>query len=238
MAFPEESLRQEALLCLIYYRGFRGHSDYRLAARETYRPLAEFFGLSQADLARLAGDQRRSAWEINIQGTRERLAQRGYVQRPPPHGIWKLTSEGVEKARSLASSYAELLPHSESETPRARDLSQPPEPTRVLSQTYRILRDTSLARQIKALYRHRCQLCGSTICLRDRAYVEAHHLRPLGPPHNGPDVAENIICACPNHHVQLDYGALRLSLGGIEQHPSHVVGIEYVTYHNRVICGG
>jgi putative restriction endonuclease len=38
------------------------------------------------------------------------------------------------------------------------------------------------------------------------------HIRPLGAPHNGPDVKENIIiCLCPNHHVLFDSGAITLA---------------------------
>jgi predicted restriction endonuclease len=33
------------------------------------------------------------------------------------------------------------------------------------------------------------------------------HIKGLGKPHNGPDVIENMICLCPNHHEQFDdYG--------------------------------
>jgi putative restriction endonuclease len=33
------------------------------------------------------------------------------------------------------------------------------------------------------------------------------HIKGLGRPHNGPDIIENMICLCPNHHEQFDdYG--------------------------------
>lgn len=38
-------------------------------------------------------------------------------------------------------------------------------------------------------------------------YAEAAHIRALGSPHNGPDVIENVLCLCPNHHVLFDNGA-------------------------------
>jgi hypothetical protein len=43
-------------------------------------------------------------------------------------------------------------------------------------------------------------------------YCEAHHIRPLGIPHNGADSSDNILIVCPNHHKTLDYGAMMIDL--------------------------
>jgi putative restriction endonuclease len=66
------------------------------------------------------------------------------------------------------------------------------------------------------------------------------HIRPLGAPHNGPDVKENIICLCPNHHVLSDSGAITLAddftvlgLEGAKLRLSHELGAEYVRYHRE-----
>jgi hypothetical protein len=105
------------------------------------------------------------------------------------------------------------------------------------STTYRILRDTDLARRVKSFHQCQCQLCGYTIRLPNGlAYAEAHHMRPLGEPNNGPDVMENILCLCPNHHAELDYGARPLRTGELSTVPGHSVGEEYIRYHNEVIC--
>lgn len=91
-------------------------------------------------------------------------------------------------------------------TPIATDIGEPSQPERVKQETYRILRDTVLAREVKESNQHRCQICGQVLKLKDEIpYAEAHHIKPLGAPHNGPDVRENILCVCPNHHVLLDY---------------------------------
>jgi len=37
-------------------------------------------------------------------------------------------------------------------------------------------------------------------------YAKAAQIRPLGAPHDGPDVSENILCLCPNHRVLFDHG--------------------------------
>lgn len=112
-------------------------------------------------------------------------------------------------------------------------------PERVVCAQYRILRDTLLARQLKDVHSHHCQICGQTIAFQDGyCYSEAHHIRPLGTPHNGPDVAENIIVLCPNHHVMLDYGCINLSGHKIRQHPNHSVAKEFIEYHNIHIYRG
>jgi hypothetical protein len=123
-----------------------------------------------------------------------------------------------------------------SATPVAADLREPDAPERVLTETYRVLRDTELARKLKALHKDVCQVCGQTVHLGNgKTYSEAHHIRPLGNPHRGPDVAENILVLCPNHHVLFDYGALRVELTNLLAVHGHVVGSTYAQYHNETI---
>lgn len=111
-------------------------------------------------------------------------------------------------------------------------------PEQKRQETYRILRDTKLARQIKLLNHHRCQLCGTSIILTDgKNYSEAHHIRPLGRPHHGPDTPGNIIVLCPNHHVMLDYGVIKLNDSDIEINIGHTISKESIEYHNETIFG-
>lgn len=121
-------------------------------------------------------------------------------------------------------------------TPHAADIEPPSTPDRLLVNTYRILRDTELARKIKALHKNICQLCGQTIALKyETTYAEAHHIKPLGSPHNGPDVSENIIVLCPNHHVMMDYGAIRLEKRDLHSIQGHLINCDYIAYHNDQI---
>lgn len=118
--------------------------------------------------------------------------------------------------------------------PVAVDFSEPAERQEVV--VYRIIRDTALARQIKQLHNYKCQLCGHTIVLTNGSgYAEAHHIRPLGEPHNGPDIVENIICLCPNHHAELDYGVRPLELSDIQSTQGHPINSVYLQYHNEII---
>src|SRR5690606_19162445 len=79
-------------------------------------------------------------------------------------------------------------------------------PERIETKIQRIIRDTALSKKVKALHNYKCQLCGTTIELPNgQRYAEAHHIKPLGSPHDGPDIMGNLICLCPNHHAMLDY---------------------------------
>jgi hypothetical protein len=121
-------------------------------------------------------------------------------------------------------------------TPQPVDFHEPPETQRVAQEIYRILRDTELSRLIKSTYDHVCQICGTIIELSDGSrYAEAHHIRPLGRPHNGPDVKANIICLCPTCHVRMDYGIQTLDLSKLRFHEKHKIEAQYVDYHNEYI---
>lgn len=121
-------------------------------------------------------------------------------------------------------------------TPTASDLQEPKTPQRALMQTYRVPRDTNMARKLKALHKNACQIFGKALSLNnDENYSEAHHIQPLGNPHNGPDIAENIIVLCPNHHVLFDYGVVRLDAEKFRVVQGHKIGSQYVKYHNNEI---
>lgn len=119
----------------------------------------------------------------------------------------------------------------EAPMPPDNDLDDGPVRRRV--EVNRIVRDTPLSRRVKALHRYRCQMCDGTVRIsEDRLYAEGHHLQPLGAPDNGPDVAENIVCVCPNCHVLLDYGAIEVNPDSLRRVNGHAVGKRYVEYHN------
>jgi putative restriction endonuclease len=73
----------------------------------------------------------------------------------------------------------------------------------------RRIRDSALAREMKAQYGYACQVCGTAVpAFGERLYAEGAHVRPLGRPHLGIDAARNLLCLCPNHHTQLDFGGM------------------------------
>lgn len=77
--------------------------------------------------------------------------------------------------------------------------------------TNRMVRDSALVRELKALYNDTCQICGIRIVIGpDRYYSEVHHIHPLGVKHDGPDTKSNAVVLCPNHHTAFDYGCIAI----------------------------
>ncbi|MEV4477025.1 HNH endonuclease [Nonomuraea sp. NPDC049504] len=111
----------------------------------------------------------------------------------------------------------------------------------------RIIRDNALSQLIKSLHDHTCQICGVRLLLPDGPYAEGAHIRPLGAPNNGYDVAGNLLCLCPNDHVLFDQGAIvikddltlinRLTgekQGVLRTIPGHHVDPKYLAYHRNL----
>ena len=125
------------------------------------------------------------------------------------------------------------------EPPLASDINEPevvPERKSKEQTIYRIIRDTNMTRKVKALHDHKCQICQETIILPDgKKYAEAHHIIPIGVPHNGPDVPSNIIVVCPNHHAMLDFGCIPLDVSTLRSSAGHTIAANSIGYHNKVI---
>jgi hypothetical protein len=99
-----------------------------------------------------------------------------------------------------------------------------------------IIRNPTLANNVKVLHKFRCQLCGETIQIsKDRFYAETHHIKPLGQPYNGPDKLSNMLCVCPNCHVKLDYRMIMLNLRQLQTIDEHHISEEFVNYHNAMV---
>jgi putative restriction endonuclease len=108
----------------------------------------------------------------------------------------------------------------------------------------RIVRGTKVGEWVKRLHDFSCQICGVRLLTPAGAYAETCHIKPLGRPHNGPDVPENILCLCPNCHVLLDELAMWINNdhsiegrgGFLRVLPEHAISLEFLQYHRR-ICG-
>lgn len=148
----------------------------------------------------------------------------------------------------------ELLGEEAVAVPSEQDNQEFPEgekfPTTRATQVQRIVRDAAAARRVKELYDHECQICEVRLVGPEgKPYSEGAHIRPLGNPHNGPDVERNILCLCPNCHVRLDIGAIlieedwsivvRAGVFGenvrakLKRDKRHRVHEEYVRYHRE-----
>ena len=105
----------------------------------------------------------------------------------------------------------------------------------------RLIRDTSITRQVKALHGSRCQVCGERLATPAGFYAEAAHIRPLGAPHHGPDTLANVLCLCPNHHALFDFGSFGiaddLSLlglpGQLRLQSQHRPDAAHLAYHRQ-----
>ena len=118
----------------------------------------------------------------------------------------------------------------ETAPPEEVDARRDEAPDRIETRTLRIIRDTVWAERVKEEHDHMCQICKTRIELNGgEAYAEEHHVVPLK--EGGPDVKENIMCVCPNHHAMLDDKIRRLT-------PEKTVGVAkaYVRWHNRKVA--
>ncbi|MET7990384.1 YDG/SRA domain-containing protein [Amycolatopsis sp. NPDC005232] len=125
-------------------------------------------------------------------------------------------------------------------TPPAGTLT-PGRRTTVVQRTVRI---TNIAKQVKRIHDDTCQMCGVQLVVGDGTYSEGAHIQALGGPHDGPDVMGNILCLCPNCHVQFDQGAVVIQDdfiiqrngvpdGALRRNPNHDINLDYIVHHRQ-----
>lgn len=70
-------------------------------------------------------------------------------------------------------------------------------------------RDNKTVVQLKYLHDFKCQICGIRIPKADGTYyIEAAHITPKAK--KGPELPNNILILCPNHHKEFDFGKLMI----------------------------
>lgn len=84
-------------------------------------------------------------------------------------------------------------------------------PGRKARTSYSIQRSAEVAKWVKQTYNNTCQVCGTRLQTPTGATSDAAHIQALGSPHDGPDIIENILCLCPNHHRTFDAGSWTLT---------------------------
>jgi hypothetical protein len=176
-----------------------------------------------------------SSWLLKHQFTRKEFAQpieeRYRVDRY--YGVYDSTptSDQIIAGRAV-DFFARILCHLYGTAPVANDIATDNLPARVEQSISRIVRDTEISLEIKKLYGYRCQVCGKRLEVEPGLfYAEAHHLKPLGGEHKGPDVRGNLLCLCPNHHALFDYFAMPLDPKRLKLN-KHKLGQSFVDYHN------
>lgn len=147
----------------------------------------------------------------------------------PPHELFSVYGQKVIETYSITKS------------------SNPP--IRTFSEGFRVARDSRPVKELKLLYDYKCSLCDSHLTGVNQPIVEVHHLIPLGKPHDGLDIKENMIVLCPNHHAQFDAGVLFLStslevyniFGEMvkkEIQNLHYISKDSIIYHNEFLYKG
>lgn len=105
---------------------------------------------------------------------------------------------------------------------------------RIIREIEIILRKKNLVEKIKKLYNNTCQLCKTQVVIgENKYYSEVHHIISLGKPHNGVDAIENMICVCPNCHIELDFKAIPLNENMLKL-TRHTISLKSIEYHNSL----
>lgn len=104
-SFPQYQEIEDPLLCLILFRGGPAHEVH---ASDTYRPLADFFSLSDSERHEVLDDGTgRSKWNNMVQWARRTLKKRGFLAAAG-HGVWRLSDKGVMAAQRVQNKFAKL----------------------------------------------------------------------------------------------------------------------------------
>ena len=119
-------------------------------------------------------------------------------------------------------------------------------PERASSTVNRIRRNPKIGEKIKELYGNKCQVCNVFLETPTGSISIGAHIRGLGSPHNGPDMIENMLCLCPNHHDQFDSYSFYIDSSsykvfGIDNYngktitfsKKHHIGKEFLNYHHN-----
>lgn len=118
-------------------------------------------------------------------------------------------------------------------------------PSKTESTISRIIRNTEVGNTVKKIHAHTCQVCCTELKTPAGPYAECCHIKPLGKPHCGPDVIQNVLCLCPNCHVLFDNHAILLDddlqvLGTTKKlklSKDHPIDIDFIRYHRRLANG-
>jgi putative restriction endonuclease len=170
--------------------------------------------------------------------------------RPPQgyryDGLYRVEDHWLDRGRSGYLIWRFRLRRETGQPPVGAPPSLPPptgttSPGRAPSTVQRVARNTQVTQWVKDLHDHRCQVCHTRLETPTGPYAEGAHIRPLGKPHNGPDVPDNVLCLCPNCHVLFDTGAIAIAddgallgvTGTLITDVKHQLDVAHFQYHRR-----
>ncbi len=189
-------------------------------------------------------------WHNRTRFERKKMERSGFlVPASRSRGVWELTEAGWEAYRRIDASTSVQRTEQDEGDPPVLVPRQPvgqEYPSRAEFVVQRIIRSTAVAEHVKRVHDFTCQICRFRLVTPKGGYAEAAHIQALGRPHCGPDVAANVLCLCPNHHVLFDLGMLSIdgnltitdhaigtSLGRLVEAVGHQIGREYLAYHRQ-----
>ncbi|MCO5990113.1 caspase family protein [Actinoallomurus spadix] len=110
-----------------------------------------------------------------------------------------------------------------------------------------VYQDRRIAESVMRVHDYECQVCGIFLEIPGgMRFAQTLHLRGLSAPHHGPDIAENILCLCPNHRMLISLGSFVINdnyavidedgevVGDLRVKRNHRVGLEYIRYHRAL----
>ena len=157
----------------------------------------------------------RNYWYLQIFPKGDRLVLRPFKKDAKREiDLTELSELGVRKfhpgsAALLDKFLSNKLPSFDAKVEKVDDELK--RPSRITQTVRRLERDSATARELKQNYEYKCQVCNTTIELPSgERYAEAHHLRPLGKPHNGKEGKSNTIVVCPQHHAMFDLSVIAI----------------------------
>ncbi|MEU5970835.1 HNH endonuclease [Streptomyces globisporus] len=194
-------------------------------------------------------------WHNRTRFERKKMERAGLlVPARESRGVWTLTEAGWHEFRLAQDTNAASRVSAGAEASPSLAFPRIPKgdesPSRAKETTQRIVRSGAVADYVKRVHDYSCQVCGTRLATPTGAYAEAAHIQALGRPHDGPDVAANVLCLCPNHHVLFDFGMLTISdnltvtdrssgasQGRLREIPEHRIDRQYLAYHRAHHCG-
>lgn len=105
MPIPKYGDLANALLCFVF---LNGGETYQVSAKDTYKPLADYFALNETERNRPRPDGHSGrGWDNKVQWTRQKLINDGFMEKRG-HGNWGLTKAGVNRANTLVNKFRAL----------------------------------------------------------------------------------------------------------------------------------
>ncbi|TFB46981.1 YDG/SRA domain-containing protein [Cryobacterium tagatosivorans] len=149
-------------------------------------------------------------------------------------GLYLVTQWWMDEGRDGFQIVQFRLERIDEQTPLEPQSLNIPDPEFADTIVSRRIRDSQLAREVKHLYDFQCQICDITVPTGSGSpYAEGAHVRALGRPHLGRDDLSNILCLCPNHHTQFDFGGMVISDQMVAMETRTMTPVAALTFRKR-----